>query len=343
MAVTNKQNARQIWLDIAKGLGICLVVIYHCTEGILNSFQNTESIQYLANFFRSWLMPMFFMVSGILVRRSIMQDDAAKHHSKMLDWAYIYVLWSVIIYLVRLFSNSFTNTQMQLNEILFILWDPVPTIWFIYALLLSYALTYLLRNQSPWRVLPVAFALNIINGVYFGWFEDSIFQQLAWIFCFYSLGFYCADKIVAVVRHNLFSWHWILSFGVLGLLVAVFKPMVPVFLAPFLSIAMSLGFLVICYRTSTSLPANAVKLGAYLGSISLFIYLTHFPLPAASRLLLNYLGLYSYAANMIVATLVAILVAHVAARLAGRVPISWLFKRPAPTKKNTLSHPAKSH
>lgn len=343
MADAGKQNERQIWLDIAKGLGICLVVIYHCTEGILNSFSDAESMQYLANFFRSWLMPMFFMVSGMLVRRSILQAPAVKHHQKMLDWAYIYVLWSIIIYLVRLFSNSFTNTQMQMNEILFIAWDPVPTIWFIYALLLSYILTFLLRKQSAWLVLPIAFTINIVNAMYFGWFDGSIFQQLAWIFCFYSLGFYAADKVSELVRQQQLSLHWMLSFIVVGVLVALFKPLVPVLLAPLLSIILSLGFMVCCYRASISFPSLIVRAGAYLGSISLFIYLTHFPLPAASRLLLTYLGQYSYLGNMLVATCAAIFIAYVASKLANTAPVSWLFTRPGLAKKAPLAQSIKSH
>tara|TARA_R110001599_G_scaffold122530_1_gene294552 strand:+ start:7149 stop:7349 length:201 start_codon:yes stop_codon:yes gene_type:complete len=62
--VNYNNQERELWLDVAKGVGICLVVAYHTCEGILNSFQNNiEVIQAVNNFLRSWLMPMFFMVS----------------------------------------------------------------------------------------------------------------------------------------------------------------------------------------------------------------------------------------------------------------------------------------
>lgn len=321
---------RQSGLDIAKGIGICLVVIYHCTEGILNSFpENTDNIQLLANFFRSWLMPMFFMVSGILIRRSILYSSAHKHRSKLFDWFYLYVVWSIIIYLTRLLSNSFTNTQMQAEEILHILWDPVPTIWFVYALLLSFAVTLLLRNQSAVLVITVAVAANLLNSAFFGWFAGSIFQQFFWIYLFYACGFYYADEIIALMKQKAFTPYYVLGFVLTGILIAVFKPSVPYYFGPLISLAMALAYLKICFWLSQYIEQSKwVSLSAYLGTISLFIYLTHFPFPAATRIVLTKLGMYSYGLNILFAVTFAVLVGSLAHKFSGVKPLTYLFKRP---------------
>lgn len=326
----HEKDSRHVGLDIAKGIGICLVVIYHCAEGILNSFpDNNADIQWLANFFRSWLMPMFFIVSGILVRRSLLTDSMTKHRHKLLDWIYLYLVWSIIIYLVRLFSNSFTNTQMHSSEILYILWDPVPTIWFVYALLLSFALTLLLRKQSAVWVIGFAACANLLNGAFFGWFQGSIFQQFCWVYVFYASGFYFAEAILAMIRSRTLIRHWCISFVILSIGVAIFKSSVPFYISPLISFVMAFGYLNMCFWLSQySLKSKWISGAAFLGGISLFIYLTHFPLPAASRMLLTQLGIYSYALNILLAVILAVFIGYLAYRFSKLKPISYLFMRP---------------
>lgn len=321
---------RVAWLDFAKGVGICLVVVYHTSEGTLNSFADVSgNITLVANYFRAWLMPMFFMVSGMLVRRSILQDDNAKLGNKLLDWIYLYLVWSVIIYLTRLLSNSFTNTHMQANEILHILWDPVPTIWFIYALLLSFAITIWVRHQSaPW-VVGIALAVNMLNSLYYGWFDDSIFQRLAWIYVFYAVGFFYADSIRELLFASKESRLWILIFILMSPIVAFVKPYIPVYLLVFLSMVTVLAFLKFCISITALLPRwKMTRLMVYLGGISVFIYLTHFPFPAATRMLLLKLDIYSHGLTMLCAVLFAVITGHVASKLAQHRPVKFLFKRP---------------
>ncbi|WP_416307631.1 acyltransferase family protein [Neptunicella sp. SCSIO 80796] len=320
---------RSKWLDFAKGAGICLVVVYHTTEGTLNSFEDKSgNITLLANYFRVWLMPMFFMVSGMLVRRSILHDSHEKLRGKLLDWIYLYLVWSVIIYLTRLMSNSFTNTHMEVNEILHILWDPVPTIWFIYALLLSFAITILLRRQSPALVVSIALLVNILNGAFYGWFDDSIFQRLAWIYLFYAIGFYYAESLKELLLSSGESRLWILIFLMLSPIVAFIKPYLPFFLLPFLSILTVLVFLKFCLSITRLAPsAKFTELMVYIGGISLYIYLTHFPFPAATRMLLLKLGIYSHWLTMCCAVVFAVITGYLASKLAKGTSVEMLFNR----------------
>tara|TARA_R110002012_G_scaffold165463_1_gene327732 strand:- start:1689 stop:2690 length:1002 start_codon:yes stop_codon:yes gene_type:complete len=321
---------RELWLDLAKGLGICLVVTYHTCEGILNSFENdTETIQALTSFFRSWLMPMFFMVSGMLIRSSIKNKPARTHRSKLLDWLYIYLLWSLIIYLVRLLSNSFTNTNMAANEIFFILWDPVPTIWFIYALALSHLVTLLVRNMSPNLVIGIAVVANLLNSFYFGWFEGSIFERFAWIYLFYAIGFFKGDELIEVIKSDKLTFLGPLFFVGLGVFIALYRSELHMVTKPIVSLLMATAFLIICYRTEALFKSTRLfKFSVYVGSISLFIYLTHFALPAATRMLLGKLGLYSFSANILLAVGLAVCIGIIASQLSTRKPIKLLFNRP---------------
>lgn len=325
-----KVKERQDWLDLAKGLGICLVVTYHTCEGILNSFEyDTETVQALTSFFRSWLMPMFFMVSGMLIRNSIKNKPIQTHRSKLLDWVYIYLLWSLIIYLVRLLSNSFTNTNMAANEIFFILWDPVPTIWFIYALALSHLVTLLVRNISPNIVIGVAIAANLLNSFYFGWFEGSIFERFAWIYLFYAIGFFKGSWLIGVIKNDKLALLGPIFFVGFGIFIALYRSELHMVTKPIVSLLMAVAFLIICYRTEALFKDTKLfKFSVYVGSISLFIYLTHFALPAATRMLLGKVGLYSFSANILLAVGLAVCIGIIASKLSTTQPIKLLFNRP---------------
>ena len=329
-------HERELWLDLAKGLGICFVVAYHTSEGILNSFQyDTEVIQALTSFFRSWLMPMFFMVSGILIRNAIKNKPLHSHRSKLLDWVYIYLLWSLIIYLVRLLSNSFTNTNMAANEIFFILWDPVPTIWFIYALALSHLVTLLVRSLPPSLVIGVALMANLLNSIYFGWFEGSIFERFAWIYLFYAIGFFNGDWLISIVKNKKLAVLGPLFFLGFGIFIALYRSELHLITKPIVSFFMAMAFLIICYRTEILLKGSWVfRFSVYVGSISLFIYLTHFALPAATRMLLGKVGLYSFSANITLAVVLAVCIGFIASKLSTVQPIKLLFTRPKMIRDN---------
>ena len=136
-----------VWLDMAKGFGIVSVVAYHTLKGLLNSSPDLPLwVEISANYLSLWLMPMFFIVSGILSKNTILNASTYKIRKKIINWIYLYLIWSFIIYSVRLTFNNITNTHMEMSEILYILCDPVPTIWFIYALLLSFIFTRLIKS-----------------------------------------------------------------------------------------------------------------------------------------------------------------------------------------------------
>jgi fucose 4-O-acetylase-like acetyltransferase len=283
--MAEEMSRRLEWLDFAKGFGISMVIVYHTLEGIQNSFVTNQNdvINYI-NFFRIWLMPMFFLVSGVVASTGIRDDSFRKKRNKIKDWAYIYVVWSVIIYLVRLLSNNFTNTSMNIDEIFYILWNPVPTIWFIYALMLSYILASLFKSLNPQLIILIAVVVNILNASLEGWFPDSIFQRLAWVYCFYQIGVSYGKQIRLFLDKNSASYIFLLFFVLLSPVLAIYKDDISSVIMPFLSICLILGFLkmcnVVCLFASRSIVGIPVRFFSYVGVLSIFVYLTHFPFPA---------------------------------------------------------------
>jgi len=280
------------WLDFAKGIGISLVIIYHTIEGILNSdITECAWVSKLATYLSLWIIPMFFIVSGILARKIIQHSSFDKIKPKLFTWLYIYVLWSFIIYVVRLSLSHITNTQVLYLDIFKILWDPVPTIWFIYALFLSFLLTWLVRKFPPIVVIGCAYLLNLLNSYFIDWFPGSIFERLGWIYFFYVIGYHFSNFFLSR-KFELKYFKISVVFFILTILVAFSLDFtIPFYLEPLISLGISLAFIKMCvFITELNVLRKVTDFFIYTGTISLYVYLTHFPIPSASRIILTKLG-----------------------------------------------------
>ena len=59
-------KTREHFVDVAKGIGILLVIFHHC---IARSGTEDVAMNWLARYILSFHMPMFFFLSGYLYRR----------------------------------------------------------------------------------------------------------------------------------------------------------------------------------------------------------------------------------------------------------------------------------
>lgn len=277
------------WLDFAKGAGISLVVIYHAMEGVLNSNVSENGwVDKLAFYLSLWIIPMFFIVSGVLARRAIQFSSFKDIKPKLINWLYLYVLWSFIIYIVRLSFSHITNTQVVYTDIFKILWDPVPTIWFIYALFLSFLITWLVRKFSPVVVIICAYVINLLNAYFIDWFPGSIFERLAWIYMFYAIGYFGSNYFLSSKFELQYSKISLSVFFLSAIPLLLFEMSIPFYLEPLVSLVVSLAFIRLCVSiVKFNLLRKINGFFVYIGTISLFVYLTHFPIPSASRLFLS--------------------------------------------------------
>lgn len=322
-------SSRVGWLDFSKGIGIGFVVVYHSLEGLLNSFGNSQEVYFWASFFRAWLMPFFFAVSGYLVFVGGL-GDKNRYLTKIFDFIYIYVLWSFVIYLVRFFASSFTNTVIKKEEILYILWNPVPTIWFIYALLLSFALTVALRKTNPLFGVFLGFVLNVSGALFFDAGGDYIVSRFCWVYVFFAVGFFVGQEVDFFNRfRGFFSVAGVLVFWGWFLGVDRYFGSYWVFFKPINSLFMAAGFLVQCYFVFKYLR-RLVFVGVleFFGSISLYVYLVHFPIPSMVRIVLVKTGFYNSFAAAVLPPFVAFFVAYSFYYLNRHGFLLFLFSRP---------------
>lgn len=316
---------REVWMDFVKGITILCVVAYHSLEGVVNSFGMTEPLGIAIDFLNVWIMPIFFMISGML-SQYLSSGLTAKLKTKVFDYIYIYVVWSIIIYAVRLALSSFANSPILWDEIFYIAWNPVPTIWFVYALLLCLVCTASLYKVNGHLIFLFAIIINLCNSMWPNWFPESIFQRFAWIFCFFYFGFYYRTRIIQVTKYL----NPILAvFLICNLIFFLFLlELNTTILAPFLSITFCLLLITIVRAFIPLLNVAVSQSIIYLGFISLYIYLSHFPFPAGIRILLLKVEFYSLSLHIMLVLLTSALVGSLFHYFIKHPVVGLLINRP---------------
>ncbi|KPF78550.1 hypothetical protein IP88_03395 [alpha proteobacterium AAP81b] len=155
--------SRIAWLDIARGLGIVLVVIGHCLGGLIDSSVGDGAPWLRPVFFAIYTfhMPLFFVAAGVLVDRRLARDPIAFRDSLWSSIAWPYFLWSFLQFSLIYALGSAVNAPVDRYwpVILALPWKTVSQFWFLHALFQLHLLALLC-----WRRLgSAAFLLLMLS------------------------------------------------------------------------------------------------------------------------------------------------------------------------------------
>ena len=188
-AVQAPQAAKRLpWLDIARGMGIALVAIGHALGGTIDSPAGKGAPFIREAFFSIYTfhMPLFFILSGLMVQRRVGAAPRDFGKSMLIDLVWPYFLWSVIQFTVIYALGSLVNKEIERYwpTVIGMPWRPVSQFWFLYALFLLhlFALTCLprlrpagfllvclaLKPAASILALPVVIRLAAISAPWYG-------------------------------------------------------------------------------------------------------------------------------------------------------------------------------
>jgi fucose 4-O-acetylase-like acetyltransferase len=160
------EKNRLAWVDYLRGLAIILVVYRHVLIGLERSNIIIPSTLVNANMiFYSFRMPLFFILSGIFINKSISKKPLGKLiYSKFENLLYPYLIWSFIQVTLQIFLSHYTNAVRTPLDYTYILYQPklLDQFWYLPALFNS-TLVYLLLKTK----LHVPNWLQIIIGLGF--------------------------------------------------------------------------------------------------------------------------------------------------------------------------------
>jgi len=162
-----RAQARAQWVDVARGLGIVLVVFGHAVGGVISAGLATPDGLWSAAFYLVYTfhMPLFFFLSGLFVQARLQSDASGFVRTAFTRVAWPYLLWSVIQLLVIAALGSVVNTPTDLSvgRLVALLWEPTSQFWFLHSLLILHLLSrWLVPHVGPLAVVGALLVARIL-------------------------------------------------------------------------------------------------------------------------------------------------------------------------------------
>ena len=318
-------SGRVDWVDIAKGFCIIMVVMMHSTLGVEKAAGTEGWMHSLVAFATPFRMPDFFLIAGLFLSRRIDKPWPGYLDSKVLHFAYFYILWMVIQIVMKTGLGGGDLAQIP-ADIAYALIQPFGTLWFIYLLPVFFVVTKLLRRVNPILILAIGAALQIAP-IHTG---SMIVDEFAGRFVFFYAGYALAPRIFAFassVRDNpqialggLILWALLNGW-------AVFNGYADL---PVVSLALAaLGAMAVVSGSALLAGTPAARPLRYCGANSIVIYLAFFLPMAVTRIVLLKLGIIPDIGTIsAIVTVAAVIGPLIMVWIVRGTWFSFLFERP---------------
>lgn len=331
-------------IDAAKGIAIVAIVVGHVLRGLAGAgIADTHSASYFEADSALYLfhLGVFVLLAAVFVPRGVERTGSARYlRRRAVELLWLYALWSVVQWLVKLATGTLVNTPTDLHELLAVPWEPMAQFWFLPFLLLVTIGTVLVR---PWEGgVRAAVGLAVGIGV-----SLAAWSRTGPVNGTIGLGltaFFVVGSMVGPVRLR----RWLerpaaLLAAVALLLVSAYvallvlaDPLPPttqpdppavsnVALGVLASAVGVLAVLVLAYLVA---PGPAGRGLAYLGQRSLPIFLAHIIFASGTRIVLVEAGVEGLAVHLVLGTLAGLVGSLVLFELSRALGWTWLFGAP---------------
>lgn len=318
------------WIDVAKGIGIILVVYGHVLRGLVGSSVNINNIFFEINdkLIYGFHMPLFFILSGLFVERSKNIGIKSTVKIKSIQLLIPYFVWSIAQGLINVILSSITNNSMSITEVFIrTLINPFGQFWFLYVLFLIFVLYYLLRSKfSISYILSLSIFLYIIAPFVDFWIFNQLFINLF----FFVLGSYLFQKNILdnLTKLNKLNWYFIFSistFIIVNYFYLFYK--FPLILEHILLLLVSIiGINLIISISLVVIKKNIPIISrffTFLGERSIVIYLAHILAASGTRIILSgFLGIYNPIIQTILGTCLGIILPLILYKITTKVNIN---------------------
>ena len=319
--------ARLGWIDAVKGFTIILVVAHHALLGLEAADIASPAIVYWHEILLTVRMPLFFLVAGLFARKAIEGDLRPFLDGKILHFAYFYILWSLILFGIRYAANSIALNQISLIEILYIAWDPISTIWFLYALALAFAITRALRWLDPTILVALAASVQAASFVFPDVPFFVIVNKFDYLYLYFVLGVYGSEWIRSRAAQATYGKAAIAAVAFLALAIPLRQADLLMMPLSYLVLSIISAYAIISFLSRGAGTGIGRSL-AWIGQFSMPIYLTHFLPVAGVRVVLTRLGLENFWLLYAACVAFSVVFGIVAYMAATRSFASFLFIRP---------------
>jgi len=192
------KEKRWLWIDYDKGISIILVGFGHCyltLNGHGLALSSYPFFNYINTLLYGFRMPLFFIISGLLVGKSLNKKGASGYiGDRVNNILYPLFVWGTIQITIQLLAARYTNNGATPLNYLYLITDPRQNGHFWYLNALFFIGCYYALLKSKLKVSPVAqlvfgFILYSVsayfklNGLDFGFLND-----ICEYYVFFALG-----------------------------------------------------------------------------------------------------------------------------------------------------------
>lgn len=338
------------WINLARGLIIIMVVYRHAFEGLRNSGIDLSPYYYyemLNKLMYTFRMPLFFMISGVLLNPSLKKLGLNDYLRKRAQYIlYPYLIWTVIQVSLQNLMPQFVNEKTSWSTYLSIIYNPreIEQFWYLHALfciMVIYSILKVKLRIPPAIHLAMGLVLFLISqytykqGIILYFMRDVIAHYV-----FFALG-----DLVSSYLINKNNRDKIASKKLLLLNLPVFVALHYYYLLhpevhtqPFILVIALSGIVFILNISFLLEEKRGLQFLKVLGANSLYIYLMHVMLMAGARVtMMRFMHIenvpFLLASTIILGLLVPILAYHIL----NKFGFWWLF---SPNHSRTSLTPA---
>ncbi|TNF61093.1 MAG: acyltransferase [Rhodobacteraceae bacterium] len=300
-------NRRLEWIDLAKGVGIILVVIGHAGRGLESAgiAGGNDAIVVMDRLIYAFHMPLFFLLAGVTFGMRPPADLGTALTARLWPLLYTMMVWTYAFLAIRALAGDRANAGKAWDDLLVWPLPPYEHMWFLWALILNIAVFTLLRGMLAPRLGDVRFwAAALVATGAAGLvlvMPDSAAPFFAPALAYglpFTLGALIgAAPIRSAPMPGTLALVAVLVFAAGVWAVATHGALLsPVASGSVLSLLLLPALIFLSKRLA---GGPSVRCLAYLGRISLAIFVTHTIFSAATRVLLMAAGIEDVALHLI--------------------------------------------
>jgi fucose 4-O-acetylase-like acetyltransferase len=330
-------------------MAIILVLYRHVFEGLKQSGLAVSGYTILeqANIlFFSFRMPLFFIVSGMFIQRSLQKRSVGSLiASKAKTILYPYFLWASVQILLQLIFSRYVNTQRSIRDFTYLFYLPreIEQFWYLYAL---FNVTVLFTFSKV--MIKIKTHIHLLVGIilyYLGAlaFQKNIIIGFAGDILHYYIFFVMGDMVSGFFT-NRENFKRLESFKTFFILLPPFIILQAYFLItnldyaekkyqyveyfqPFMFLLIALSGCIFIIQVSFILQKyKVVSWLQVLGRHSLYIYVLHVMILAAARIIMVKLfRIYNIPVLLGSGTLLGLVMPVIIYNMAVKLNMKWLF------------------
>jgi len=270
------------WLDLARGMGIVLVVAGHAERGLVSAnIARGPAWHWFDLGLYTFHMPLFMLLAGLNVAGSLKRGHREFLRGKLWTIAWPYVLWSLVQGTLLVLLSGMTNGKGDWSALARIAWQPISPFWFLYALMVYMVVVAFIGVRA--RVLVLLALAGLVASTFLD--GDSIAHQICYQAVFFVTGVLGANRVRALPPKSvllvLFAALWCGAFALMphGGATPYLAP------AALPAAACGIAFVLVLARVATG--SMVQPLFMRLGRASMTIYVMHILGTAGARIVLT--------------------------------------------------------